>query len=77
MDELEKVLGYAPSDELRRMILRHAKEKNIPVLEAASAYGMPEMMILNSDGMAEVDGELMTPEEFKKQHPHRRLVVIR
>jgi len=77
MDELEEVLGYAPSDELRRIILRHAKEKNIPVLEAADAYAMPPQFIVGRGNTFQYNGETMTSVEFQRRFPYRRFVIVR
>ena len=75
-DTIEDVLGYEPSDDQLRMILRAATEKSIPVLEAAAAFAMPEICICDPDGTFEYKGQRYDKETFAARHPYRKFVII-
>lgn len=75
-NKLESILGYAPGRELKKMILTGAKNEGLPVEEVAARYQLPEIAILDLNGTFEVDGQRMTPAEFEKKNPYRKLVTI-
>jgi len=75
-DNLDDVLGYPANDELRRLILRSATEKSIPVLEAAAAFAMPEQFIADPDGTFLYKGQRYDKETFAAQHPYKKFIII-
>ena len=76
-DELEELLSFKPSKELRIMILEEVKQTGKSVAEIADRYAMPPQFFLGRGNTFEYGNETMTSEQFQQRFPYRRFVTIR
>lgn len=75
-----KLFGYPVNREMKEKILEEMKETGEPIEKIISKYTLPEMAILNEQGLFQYDGKMITPAEWKRLNPlHEfgRIVVIR
>jgi hypothetical protein len=78
MKKLEKILGYQPGKELKKMILTAARDEGLPVEEVAARFQMPEMFIdFDGNGKVQTDQGIMTPEEYQTLNPYKKIVIIK
>lgn len=77
-DELEKILGFKPSREMRLQILKYARSNQLTPGESAQKFAMPNILFINEDNTTyDFEGERYTPEQLKKKFPYYRFVMIR
>ena len=73
---MSQILGYEPGRGQRLEILKVVKAEGISIQEATARYQMPAMFIRDENGMIEVSGQKMTPEQFKEANPYRKFVTV-
>jgi len=79
-DELEELLSFKPSKELRIMILEEVKQTGKSVAEIADKYSMPPLFFPKTDDPEEkfeYAGQMMTMQQFHEKYPFKRIVIIR
>jgi hypothetical protein len=76
-DRMTELLGFEPSPVLRRMIIEESVTTGEPLEKVADKYAMPPHFYM-WDGTTtfEYDGERITPAEFKRRFPYRRLIIV-
>jgi len=77
-DELERLIGYSPSKQMRIEILKEVREGKT-IEEAASKFNLPTMAILDADGKFDFEDRRITPQEWHKINPLKefgKIVII-
>jgi hypothetical protein len=67
-DELERLIGYSPSKQMRIEILKEVREGKT-IEEAASKFNLATMAILDADGKFNYNGQRVTPDEWREINP--------
>ena len=76
MDELTQILGFAPNPVLKKMILDDARTSGKPIGECAAKYQLPDILITDADGLVEVNGQRIKPEDYQANR-YKRVIVIK
>jgi len=79
LKSVEAMLGYRPNDAMQVLLLEQVKAGK-KMQEAVAQYVMPEMAILNDEGLFKYEGEMITPQQWEQRNPlgsYGTIIVIR
>lgn len=74
----QKLLGFAPNEVLKKMILQSVHDEGLTLEEACTRHAMPgPVVMLQDNGTFQYHGETHTPAEWEEKHPCQQLVALR
>lgn len=75
----KKLFGFEVGHEMKKMVLAEVAKTGDPIEKVIAQRTLPEMAIINEQGLFQYEGRMITPEEWRKINPlgqYGRIVIV-